>query len=75
MTARAIKTAKKNWLVKDDSALDKFTDSTKISAYAREAVSEMVASGIIVGTGKTINPKGNTTRAEAAAMLYKLFNK
>jgi len=35
----------------------------------------MVSEGIIKGDGKNINPLKNTTRAEAAVILYRIYNK
>jgi len=52
-----------------------FADNASIAAYARQNVSIVVAEGIIKGDGKNINPHGNTTRAEAAVILYRIFNK
>ena len=33
----------------------------------------MVELGFIKGDGININPKGNTTRAEAAVVLYRIY--
>lgn len=50
-------------------ALD-YTDAETIGAYAREAVVWCTANGILGGYGdNTLRPKGQTTRAQAAAML------
>ena len=57
--------------------LAEFTDTNKIADYAKTQVKWAVDSGVITGninktTGeKTINPKGNATRAEVAAMMEK----
>jgi len=65
---------------KDVSAinnLEEFTDKNKISSYAINQMKWAVGAEVISGnedkvTGeKTLNPKGNATRAEAAAMLEK----
>ncbi|MEK0313437.1 S-layer homology domain-containing protein [Cohnella sp. 56] len=51
-----------------------FKDATKISAWAREAVNEASAYGLIKGDGSGgFNPKGLATRAEAAQMLVNLL--
>ena len=53
-------------------ALSAFTDAGSISAWARENVKWAVASQMINGrTAQTLVPLGNTTRAEAAAMIYR----
>ncbi|QRN84810.1 S-layer homology domain-containing protein [Clostridia bacterium] len=56
--------------------LSKFTDANRTSAYARNAIKWAVGSRIINGKGSGIlDPTGNTSRAEAAAMLINLFEK
>ena len=51
-----------------------FVDADSISNYAKEAVSDLSAQGIINGKpGDRFDPKGNTTRAEMAAMLHRLL--
>jgi hypothetical protein len=52
-----------------------YEDSSEITAYARVSISRMAAEGIIIGSGNRINPRGNTTRAEAAVILYRINNK
>jgi len=53
-----------------------FADEVNISGYAKDAIQTFNKLGIINGIGTNeagqtiINPKGNTTRAEAAAMLH-----
>lgn len=52
-----------------------FSDNGMIADYAKEAVSAMVWNKIVVGNADgTINPLGNTTRAEAAVIMQRLFN-
>ena len=47
-----------------------FCDSTKISAYAKEAVKEMQMAGVISGKNSNLfDPQGTATRAEIAAVL------
>lgn len=55
--------------------LNKFEDNKIIASYARQSVAVAVAEGIVAGDGKNVNPLGNTTRAEAAVILYRIFNK
>ncbi len=52
------------------------SDIEDVSDYAKDAVTSLYRRGIISGTGdgKT-EPKKNTTRAEAAALIYKLLSK
>ena len=56
------------------SILDKFADSSEISEYAKEALSAMVGAKIVNGTGNKIEPKNNTTRAQAAVIIYNICN-
>ena len=52
--------------------LNKFSDVNNISSYALNSIKWAVGSGVITGNADgTINPKGNATRAEVAAMLEK----
>lgn len=52
--------------------LSEFVDASKVSSYALDAMKWAVASGIIKGDNKSnINPMGNATRAEAAAMIFR----
>lgn len=53
--------------------LSGFTDTEKISAYAKESMSWARASGLISGTDwGGLHPGGRATRAETAAMLLRL---
>lgn len=52
-----------------------FTDSNKISEYAREAVETLAAAGIINGKDNgAFEPMSYATRAEAAKLIYALSN-
>ena len=56
-----------------------FTDSANVSTWARNAMIWAVQNGILDGVGgNRLNPKGTTTRAQAAAIFMrfsKLINK
>ncbi len=55
-----------------DAASD-FTDSGKIAEYAVESVKRITAAGILRGNADgTLNPLGNTTRAEAAVIIGRI---
>ena len=55
---------------KNSFALVKYTDSDQVSAYAVPAMRWTVAHGIIYGkTFSTLQPQGDATRAQCAAML------
>ncbi|MCR8633190.1 S-layer homology domain-containing protein [Paenibacillus radicis (ex Xue et al. 2023)] len=57
------------------SDLEPFKDKSDVASYAKESVASMVKGGIVTGDGSHLNPRGNTTRAEAAVIMYRMFNK
>ena len=63
----------------DDSILSSFSDEAAISSWARKAIQWATSHGIMSGKGKgadgkpLLDPKGNATRAECAAMIKKLL--
>ncbi len=46
-------------------------DLTGVSDYAKEAMSKLYGAKIVTGDGVSLDPKGNSTRAMAAQVLYK----
>ena len=66
-------------LTSDDSILSSFSDEAAISNWARGAIQWAASWGIMSGKGKgsdgkpMLDPKGNATRAECAAMIKKLL--
>ncbi|MDG0814114.1 S-layer homology domain-containing protein [Cohnella rhizosphaerae] len=51
-----------------------FTDESNISGYAAGAVNDLVQAGLINGfTDGTFAPRAETTRAQAAAVIYRLL--
>lgn len=59
----------------DNSKIETFSDYSQISEYAVEAMQFALAYGLIKGESETtICPKNLTTRAEAAAVLNRLFS-
>ena len=69
MTSRAMK-------LSGATDLSAFSDNGSIADYAASHVSAMVAEGLIKGNADgTINPLGNTTRAEAAVIMLRILNK
>ena len=57
-----------------NSYLDRFSDGSSVSSYAKGAVAALIQAGIIQGdnTGR-INPKGSLTRAEMAVILHRVL--
>lgn len=55
-----------------EEGLDGFTDAAAIRSYAKGALSWAVANKLIQGNPDgTVNPRGNATRAQAAAILQR----
>ncbi|MEG1999172.1 MAG: S-layer homology domain-containing protein, partial [Bacteroidales bacterium] len=53
---------------------EEFTDAAAISDYAKTAVKRLVEAGYVSGfEDGSVQPKGNTTRAQAAYVIYKLM--
>lgn len=75
LTAKALKIAGLELTSGTAADMGKFQDSSTVAKYAVNDVASMIKSGIIKGDGKNINPKQNTTRAEAAVILYKIYLK
>ena len=55
------------------TVLDQFSDKDQIADYAKGHTATLVAQGVVSGKGSGIDPRGNLTRAEMAALLYKLI--
>jgi Bacterial Ig-like domain (group 2)./S-layer homology domain. len=73
MTYRAALLVKAN--LNGNASTEQFADRADISAYAAEAVAAMQKAGIINGTGGgKFTPGGKATRAQAAVIIYRLFN-
>lgn len=71
--ARAMKYAKP--VPAASGGVDSAPDGDKVAAYAKADVASMMEIGIIKGNADgTINPLGNTTRAEAAVIMQRIFN-
>ena len=67
-----LETSQKKTFKKTANAID-FPDANEISAYAKNAVESCVAYGLIYGTGDgSFKPKADASRAEVAAVIYRL---
>ncbi len=53
---------------------DSFGDSGSVSDWASDAMNWAVAEGIITGSNGILNPKGNATRAEVAAIMMRFIS-
>lgn len=74
ITARALEKLKELENDGSSTVLDKFKDKGDIAGYAVESLAVLVREGLIAGTDDMINPRINTTRAEAAVFLYRIYN-
>ena len=52
-----------------------FADASNVSSYAKKYMEWAVAEGLIKGSNGKLNPKGNATRAEIAAILKRFVEK
>jgi|GEM_PF-438882 len=50
-----------------------FNDANDISAYARESMGSLIQAGVLVGDADRLYPRRLCTRAEAAALLYRVY--
>lgn len=50
-----------------------FDDADQVADYAITSVDKLIKSGVIKGSNNLINPRGYTSRAEAAVILYRLY--
>ena len=53
------------------SALSRFSDGGAVHDWARQATAWAVRNGILQGNGSALDPRGCTTRAQAAALLMR----
>ncbi|MGI6086164.1 MAG: S-layer homology domain-containing protein [Acetivibrionales bacterium] len=75
LAGNALRISKKLEIQGITKDLDTYTDKSQIPAYAINSVASVVKEGLIVGNGNRINPGGFTTRAAAAVLMYKIYNK
>ncbi|MDF2988238.1 MAG: putative sugar-binding proteinputative S-layer protein, partial [Eubacterium sp.] len=54
---------------------DSFSDSKDISGYAKDTMRVFVEAGIVSGDKNKLNPKTDTSRAEAVQVLYNLLSR
>lgn len=55
-----------------DTPIPTFDDEASIAKYAKESINNMVRAGLVNGMGTVFNPKGTSTRAQAATIMMRL---
>lgn len=75
LTANALRKFRGLEVTSDLTVLNKFSDKGDIAGYAANCLATMVKEGLISGSDNKLNPRADTTRAEAAAFLYRIYNK
>ena len=73
VAASALKSAGVNLSLGARSDMFKFSDAGLVSDYAMEAVSTLVAHNIVQGSDGYVYPAQTISRAEAAVLIYQLF--
>ncbi|MNJ47625.1 Endo-1,4-beta-xylanase A precursor [compost metagenome] len=71
LSARALAAAGK--LFEGSAALDAYTDAESIANYAKDSIASLVKNGIVAGKNDKLAPNDPLTRAEAAAILYRIW--
>lgn len=74
LVTKALKVAGKPDLKGTMNDIKSYSDASKVSSYAVESVAGLVKAGIVSGYGSMIDPSGKTARAQAASIIYKLYN-
>ncbi|MDQ1912651.1 S-layer homology domain-containing protein [Paenibacillus sp. GD4] len=75
LSARALKIAGMSTNQGSAEVIQKFSDQSSVASYAVEDIRTMVKEGIVTGDGNLLHPQDNATRAETAAILYRIFKK
>jgi hypothetical protein len=72
MVAKALKVSRNMKIDGTAADLAGYTDAADITGSAVGSVATLVKKGIVSGNAHKINPKGGTTRAETAVIMYRL---
>lgn len=71
----ALKVLNKLPTTNNGKTLADFTDSGSVAAWARDAMTGLVKSGTVAGSGGKLDPMSGSTRAQMAQVLYNLLGK
>ncbi|SFE40616.1 S-layer homology domain-containing protein [Paenibacillus catalpae] len=72
---RSLAAAKAGLPSGSEDVLAGFADAGDISAYAKSSLSALVKAGLVQGHDGLLEPKGKLTRAEAAVLFYRIYNR
>ncbi|MDI4646858.1 S-layer homology domain-containing protein [Cohnella hashimotonis] len=75
MVARALRSAGAGLPEGGAAALAAFADESDAAAYARPDLASLVGAGLMQGAGGKLRPQGQLTRAEAAVLLYRVYER
>jgi len=75
LTERTLKSLDKLGSIGMATDLARFSDRVEVSDYAVASVAALVKEGLIEGSNGRINAGADTTRAEAAVFLYRIYVK
>ncbi|RAU95724.1 cadherin-like beta sandwich domain-containing protein [Paenibacillus sp. YN15] len=75
LAARAMKLADKLEDAGTAADLADFEDAAEVASYAANEIAAMVRGNVIQGSDGKLHPLDTASRAEAAAMLYRIYNK
>ena len=74
LTVRALRLSGE-WDEADEAGyLEPFRDQDAVAAYALDSLSLLVRKGLVVGDGGELHPRHSSSRAEAAVLLYRIYN-
>ncbi|MCR8659773.1 endo-1,4-beta-xylanase [Paenibacillus endoradicis] len=72
LASRALTIAGKQ--IESGGTLDAYSDAESIATYAKDDITKLVKLGIVDGKNGKIAPNDSLTRAEAAVILYRIWN-
>ncbi|ULO08631.1 S-layer homology domain-containing protein [Paenibacillus sp. 19GGS1-52] len=74
MISRAVKSVKGLTEATPASALNSFSDASKIAASLKDGVAFAASHNLVIGNAGKFNPNNTATRAEAAVIIYRTIN-
>lgn len=75
LVARALRSAGAGLPDGGETALAAFADASEAAAYARSELAALVGAGLLQGAAGKLRPQGQLTRAEAAVLLYRVYER